>query len=155
MAASLRRWGLTGLAAVLGGVLFVGGIAVAVGDALLRSDAATRAVTLTTDEREAFDEVRILDAVLAEAGSVRRSLIVQNLFSGAPMPERAFEISELQDGTQSMSWGIRQDGFRVMAWGGWQLKPVGIMGFAGLALLIASGFAFAARWEKQHPLARN
>lgn len=153
MVGSLRRWGPAGLAAALGALLLVGGLAVAVGDALLRSDAATAAVTPSAEERRQLEEAGMSDSIEADAGFFRRMMIVQNLSSGGPMPESAYEIYEDEDGVVSMSWGWFQEGISPGSWGGWQLKPVGILSFAGLALILASVFVAAARWESRHPLA--
>jgi hypothetical protein len=152
MAASIRRWGLAGLAAAVGGLLLISGLAVAVVDAQLRSDAATAAVTLTADQLRQLEGTGMDESVASDAGYFRRVLIRQNLASGGAMPEQAFEIHEMEDGTMSMSWGGYQDGFRATSWGGWQLMPVGILSFAGLALILGSGFAAAARCESERPL---
>lgn len=152
MVASLRRWGLARLAAAVGALLLVCGIAVAVVDAQLRSDAATAAVTPTAEQRRQLEEVGIDESVAADAGYFRRSLIMQNLSSGGDMPEQAFQIDEREDGSVSLSWGWFNEGFTVRSWGGWQLQPIGILSFAGLALILGSVFAGAARWESKHPL---
>jgi hypothetical protein len=151
MAGSVRRWGLARLAAAVGGLLLVCGVAFALVDAQLRSEAATAATTFTAAQREQLDEVGLYESVAVDALYVRRSLIVQNLAWGGPMPERYLELLELDDGNLSMSWGA--DGINVSAWGGgWQVKPVGILTFAGLTVTIGSLFLVAARWESQHPI---
>jgi hypothetical protein len=153
MAASVRRWGLAGLAATVGGLLLVCGLAVAVADAQLRSEAATAATTFTAAQRAQLDEMGLYESVAVDALYVRRSLILQNLAWGGPMPERSFELLELDDGNVSMSWGTGADGINVSSWGGgWQVKPVGIFAFTGLTLTIGSLFIVAGRWESQHPL---
>jgi hypothetical protein len=154
MLASVRRWGLAGLAAAVGLLLLASGLAVAVVDAQLRSDAATAAVTLTAQERQQLEGAEILESVATDAGYFRRMLIMQNLASGGIMPERAFEIHEEEDGNVSLSWGYHY-GFGGMGWVGWRMNPVGILSFTGLALLICSLFAAAARWESKHPLVSN
>lgn len=151
MALLRRRWSATGSAAAVGAVLLAGGTAAAVVDAQLRSDAATSAVTLTADEREKLDDAGIYDSVVADVPYVRRSLILQNLASGGTMPERYVEVIEQEGENVSVSWGARLEGYSVGSWGGWQMKPVGIVPFAGLSVLIATGFIAAARREKQHP----
>jgi hypothetical protein len=152
MVAALRRLGLIGLAAAVGVLLLLCGIAVAAVDAQMRSDAATAAVTLTAEERRQLDEAGMSESVASDTNYFRRSLIMQNLASGGDMPEHAFQIHEIEDGNVSISWGGYQDGFTVSSWGGWQLKPIGILSFTGLALILGSAFAEAARWESRHPL---
>ncbi|MCU1418928.1 hypothetical protein [Mycetocola sp.] len=155
MVASLRRLGLIGMAITAGVLLLVGGIAVAAVDAQLRSDAATAAVTLTAEERRQLEEAGIPESVGTDTGYFRRSLIMENLSSGGDMPERAFEIHEMEDGNVSISWGGYRAEYTVISWGGWQLQPIGIPAFTGLALIIGAVFAGAARWQSRHPLARN
>ena len=149
--AALRRWGLPGLAAALGVVLVLCGLAVALVDAQLRSDAATTAVAITDEQREKLDGLGSYQFVLEDLGNIRKSLIMQNLASGGTMPERAFDIVDFDDGTTAVQWNL-EAGYLVTSWGGWQMKPVGILTFAGLSLLIASGFLSAGRWESRHPL---
>jgi hypothetical protein len=152
MRGTMRRWALAGVAAAVGGLLLVCGIAVAVVDAQQRSDAATAAVTFTVEQRAQLDEIGIYEAVVADAHYVRRSLILENLASGGPIPERYFEISEMEDGNVSMSWGPGRDQITFTSWGGgWQLKPTAILSFTGLSLLIGSLFVAAARAESPHP----
>ena len=153
VAASVRRWGLPAIAAVLGGVLLVCGLVVAVVDAQARSNAATAAVIISEDERARLEDLDFYEFVLAESAVLRRSLVMQNLASGGPMPERAFAVVEMEDGNAALSWSVPDSVYQATSWGGWQMKPVGILTFAGLILLIASGFLSAGRWESRHPLA--
>jgi hypothetical protein len=152
MAASIRRWGFVGLAAAVGGLLLVCGLAATVVDAQLRSDAATAAMTMTADQRRQLSEAGIADSLGPDDGHFRRMLILRNLSSGGEIPEHAFVIQEEEGRAVAVQWGIFRDGFVVTSWGGWQLKPLGILSFAGLAVIIGAVFAAAARWESRHPL---
>ncbi|MET0932458.1 MAG: hypothetical protein ABWX56_02010 [Mycetocola sp.] len=152
MAASLRRWGLAGLVAATGVVLLLFGIAAALVDAQLRSDAATAAVTLTSEDRERLEEVGLAASVETDAGYIRRMLIMRSLSTGTAVPERAYEIQDQGDGNVSMSWGGGERFQPMFQWGGWQLMPIGVLTFAGLALMIGSLFLAAERWRDRHPL---
>lgn len=153
MRAPVRRWGLTGLAAALGVLLLVSGVAVAVVDAQIRSDAATAAVTLTPGERRQLEEADLAETVVADAGFIRRLLIVRSLSTGITIPERAFVIHEQEDGILSVEWGAGEGFLLTSPWGGWPLTPISILTFAGLALTIGSLFLAAAHWHARHPVA--
>lgn len=155
MRASVRRWGLSGLAAALGVLVLLSGIAVAVVDAQLRSTAATAAVTLTPAERNQLEEADLAATVTADAGFVRRLLILRSLSTGIAIPERAFAIHEQEDGNLSVSW-TAGEGFPLGSpWGGWQVTPVSVLPLVGLTLTIGSLFLAAARWHDRHRAARN
>lgn len=153
--ASVRRWGLAGVGAAVGVLLLLCGIGAALVDAQLRSDAATAAVTLSSEDRERLEEAGIAGSVQTDAFHIRRMLIMRSLSAGTDVPERAYEILNQGDDNVSISWGTSDRFQPILQWGGWQFMPIGVLAFAGVALIIGSVFVAAARWDDRRRLATN
>ena len=144
----VRRVGVVGFAALAGILLLIIGVTLVAVESQLRMDAATAAVYLTPDELEQLSEAGI-DDIGQE--SYRDWLITGGLTTGGPMPKLVLDIS---DGDEGITWSwAPEDTPIVGSLGGWQPKPLALVVFAGLTMVIGSLFVAAARWRPRHPLA--
>lgn len=144
----VRRIGVVGFAALAGILLLIIGVTLVAVESQLRMDAATAAVYLTPDELEQLSEAGI-DDIGQE--SYRDWLITLGMTTGGPMPKLVLDIS---DGDEGITWSWAPEETPIVgSLGGWQPKPLALVAFAGVTLIIGSLFVAAARWRRRRPLA--